>query len=81
MTSTINVTITTLISNSSDALSTALSVIAILLLIVLLIEKELVRAAGGVRVRTWMQALDIAIVPLLVAFSCIIAMRVADMLH
>jgi hypothetical protein len=81
MTSTITeVTITTIVSNTYDALSTTVGVIAILLLLVLLIQKELTRAFGGPRSRIWMRALDVAIVPLLLTFSLIVIMRFVDLL-
>lgn len=62
-------------------LSTVPGLIAILLLLVLLILKELVRAAGGDQTAERLRALDIAIVPLLCAFVVVIGIRLARLLH
>ena len=62
-------------------LSTTVGVIAILLLLVLLAHKELWRARGGSRVTERLRAFDVAIIPLLVSFLCIITVRFALFLH
>jgi hypothetical protein len=81
MTSTVTqVTIATIASSTDETLSTTLGAIVILLLIVLLFQKELARALGGPRSRTRMQVLDIAIIPLLLAFALIVVMRFVDLL-
>lgn len=77
MTSTI--TDATLITVGSNTYSTIISVIVIVLLLALLLEKELVRAFGSPRSRDWMQALDIAIMPLILAFGIIILVRFIDL--
>lgn len=77
MTSTVtNATLTTIGSNTY---STIISVVVIVLLLTLLLEKELVRAFGHPRSRDWIQALDVAIVPLLLAFGVIILVRFLDL--
>jgi len=50
------------------------------LLIVLLAQHELVRAAGGLRAEPWMRALKAVIVPLAVVFCVIIARRLTGFL-
>jgi hypothetical protein len=82
MTSTVTeVTRTIITSDTSDALLTSIGVVVTLLLIVLLVQKELVRAAGGPRSTTWMRTLDIAIAPFLLTFSLIVVMRFIDLLR
>ena len=61
--------------------STILDVMIVLLLIILLIQRELVRASGGPRLETWMQTLNIAIIPLSIAFVLITVTRFVDLLH
>ena len=73
------VTILTIGSTTPDVLSTTVSVIVIVLLLVLIVQKELVRAFGGPQSREWMQALNIAIVPLLLAFGVIILVRFIEL--
>jgi hypothetical protein len=75
------VTITTILSNSYDTLSSNFGIIAILLLIVLLTLKEVMRASSGLRSRTWVQILNTAIIPLLMAFALIIVMRFLHLLR
>ena len=50
------------------------------LLIVLLAQHELVRAAGGPRAEPWMRALKAVIVPLAVVFCVIIGRRLVGFL-
>lgn len=50
------------------------------LLIVLLAQHELVRAAGGPRAEPWMRALKAVIVPLAVVFCIIIGRRLTGFL-
>ena len=82
MTATVTeITVTTIRSNIYNALSTTIGLITILLLIALLLEKELIRAFGSPRSGPWMQALDIAIVPLLLASGLVIVRRFVDLLR
>jgi hypothetical protein len=50
-------------------------IFAILFLLSLLLEKEIIRVMGKAGAKTSMRALDIAILPLLIAFGIIIAER------
>jgi hypothetical protein len=82
MTSTVNaITLTTISSQSYDAISFSLSSITALLLVLLLIEKELVRAYGGTSSVQWLRVLDTIIFPLLVAISTIIVVRILDIMR
>jgi len=49
-------------------------------LLVLLVEREVLRASGGERARTATRVLDLAILPLLVAFLLIVALRLNQVL-
>ena len=82
MTSTVTVVTRMLILSSTyESLSTSLGAIVILLLIVLLVQKELLRARSGSHVRKWMRALNIAIAPLLLTFGIIVIMRLINLQH
>ena len=62
-------------------MATPVQIIAILLLLVLLLQKELIRAQGGPRARVGVDALNIAIAPLLLAFVVIMIVRFMDILR
>ena len=51
-----------------------------LVLVALLAAKELLRAYGGPRTDMWVRALNVAVVPLLVAFGVAVVGRVALLL-
>ena len=67
-------------TNSYRALSASVGAIAILLLLALLGQKEILRAIWPSRSRAAMRLLDVAIVPLLMAFALIFAMRLVTFL-
>ncbi len=76
MTSLVNsFTVATLSSNSYDYLSTTIGLISIFLLLSLLVLRELMGVVGSSRKDTWARTLNIALVPLLIAFSVIIIGR------
>ena len=82
MTATVTAATRTIIASGSyETLSATIGIVAILLLLVLLIEKELMRAAGGPRLRIGVQALNIVITPLLLMFTLILVMRLASIWH
>lgn len=82
MTSTVTqVTVATLASTTYDALSTTIGVVVVLVLIVLLLQKELARVLVGLRAAPWIHAFDLALVPLLVAFLVIVTARLAELLR
>ncbi len=82
MTSTVTeVTRTLILSSTYESLSTSLGLIVILLLDILLIQKELIRARGSSRSRQWMRVLDIAIAPLVLTFLVIVTLRLINLRH
>jgi len=66
---------------TGDLLRTGVGLIAVLLLVFLVIQKELVRAYGGPRCETWIRALDIAIVPLLFVMTVVFVTRLLNALY
>jgi hypothetical protein len=81
MTSTVTeVTRAFITSTMYSTLSPTLGIIAIVLLVVLLIERELLRASGGPRSSLWLQTLNIAIVPLLLTFGLVVIARLIDIM-
>lgn len=54
--------------------------VPLLALLVLLVEREIIRSVGGPSARTAMRVLDLAILPLLVAFLLIVALRLNQVL-
>jgi hypothetical protein len=49
--------------------------VPLIALLVLLVEREMIRSSGGPRARTAIRILDLAILPLLVAFLVVVALR------
>ena len=81
MTSFITQLTSTIISISTYGwISTTFGAIAVVLLVFLLIQKEVLRAVAEARAIAWMRAFNIAIVPLLIAFGLIISMRLVILL-
>ncbi len=82
MTSTVTeLTLSTIMLNSYDALSATFGITAILLLVHLLLQKELLRGYGGDSVRGWMQTLNIVIMPLGMMFAVIMIIRLLDLIR
>jgi hypothetical protein len=78
--------VTTLTANaigtqSFSALSDRVGIVAIALLIVLLIQRELMRAFGGARSMAGLPTLDIVIAPLLVMFALTMTVRFLHLLQ
>ena len=69
-----------LTATNYDVVSTTVGLAAVSALILLLIEREAVRAYGGARARRWIHGLDIAVLPLLVSFGIIILLRLIQLL-
>lgn len=81
MTSTVTeVTVTTLRSTTYDTLSTTVGVAVVLVLLVLLLQKEVARIAGGDRANAWVHAFDLALLPLLLTFVLIVGARLGELL-
>jgi hypothetical protein len=82
MTSTVTAsTVAALTSTSYDALSTTIGLVVVIVLLVLLLQKELAHVLIGGRAQSWIHAFDLALVPLLVAFLVIITARIAELLR
>lgn len=81
MTATVNATTIAVIAGRSyDALSSTIGIVGIVLLALLLVEKEVLRAAGGPRAR-FAAALDGTIVPLFLMFTVIMIVRLLSIFH
>jgi hypothetical protein len=68
-------------SDLPQTLFTLFQVAVIAALLVLLVQKEALRAAGGDRTNTFAKKLNRGIVPLFVIFCGIIGVRVIDFIH
>jgi hypothetical protein len=69
-----------LTATNYDVVSTTVGLAAVSALVLLLIEREAVRAYGGDRARRWIHGLDIAVLPLLASFGIIILLRLIQLL-
>ena len=74
------VTTTTVSTVTSLALAGSLALVCIITLVALLIQKELMTPAEGRLARVLSRALNIGIVPLLITFVLIVAVRMAEAL-
>ena len=82
MTAILNNLINQQISSSAyGAISTSLGVIAVVLLIVLLIERVLLDAYAGDRLGERLRVFNIAVLPLLIALAVIVTMRFIQILQ
>jgi hypothetical protein len=75
------VTTTTVTTVAALATPGSLAVFGIVLLLAFLVQKELASASEGRFAYTLSRVLNVAIVPLLVAFVFIVAVKVAEILH
>lgn len=75
------VTTTTVTTVTSIALVADLSLLVIVTLLGLLISKEVVSVSDSPRMRVFSRALNVAVVPLLMSFVLIAAVRVFEVLH
>jgi hypothetical protein len=79
MTSTVTeITLTTILFGTHESRATSLGLILVLLLVALVVERELMRARGGPQSERWTRTLNVAIVPLLMAFAVIVVIRLLD---
>ena len=69
-----------ILTNSHEVLTTSFGIVAILLLIVLLVYKEMVRVYGSPQAGRWIQTLNSAIYPLMGVFGIIVLLRLLDLL-
>jgi len=80
MTSSINQSVVDfLMATDYDVVSTTAGLATAAALIVLLVEREVVRAFGGDRAGRWIHGLDIAVLPLLLSFAVIVLLRLLDL--
>ena len=75
------VTTSTVSTVTTAALAGSVALVGVLILLALLVQKEFSSSAEGARYRTLSKALNIAIVPLLIAFILVVFARVAEILH
>lgn len=75
------VTASTVSTITTATLAGPVALIGVLVLLVLLVQKELASAATGNRFRTLVRALDIGIVPLLIAFGLAVISRAVEILR
>lgn len=75
------VTTSTVTTVTTVAIAGSLALIGILVLLVLLIQKEIVTSTSDNRLRKLGNALNISIVPLLIAFVLVVAARISDVLR
>jgi hypothetical protein len=68
-------------ANGFEALSATVGVVLIVLLIVLLVEREVLRALGGPRAVARVRSLTVATLPLLIAAVAIIGTRIESLLN
>ena len=81
MTSSINQAVVNFLTGTDyDSVSTTVGLAAVFALVLLLVEREAVRAYGGERVGRWIHGLDIAVLPLLISFSTIVLLRLLQLL-
>ena len=75
------VTTTTVSTVTTIALTGSLALVSVLVLLTLLTHKELGATSLDHRVRKMVRALNVAIVPLLIAFILIVVAKVAEVLR
>jgi hypothetical protein len=68
-----------LMATDYDVVSTTAGLAAAAALVVLLVQREAVRAFGGERAGRWIHGLDIAVLPLLMSFAIIVVLRLLDL--
>jgi hypothetical protein len=74
------VTVSTVSTVTTAALAGSVALIGILVLFSLLVQKEIATAANSKRLRQLRMALNIGIVPLMIAFAVIVVAKVAEVL-
>jgi hypothetical protein len=74
-------TIRTIESNSYDALSTTVGFVAVIVLVVVLVEREMIAAYGSPELRIAARALSAFAVPLALSWALIVILRLVDLLR
>ena len=75
------VTTTTVTTVTAVTLAASLTLLAVMALLIFLVQKEILSAATGRRALALSRVLNIAIVPLLLSFAFIAAVKVAEVLN
>ena len=73
-------TVTSITSIAALGIGASISILAVLLLIGMLTTKELVGASDGSRQRLIGRCLNISIIPLVISFAVIVALKVMEIL-
>jgi hypothetical protein len=81
MISTVTTTTVTTVTTATIAVLGGLSLLAIVMLFGMLISKEVVSSSERPRLKAFSYALNVAIVPLLLAFLLVVAVKVAEVLR
>lgn len=75
------VTTSTVSTVTTAAIAGSVALIGVLVLFVLLFQKEMTTAADGGRIKRMGRALTIGIIPLMIAFVLVVVYRVLDVLR
>ena len=75
------VTTSTVSTVTTAALAGSVALIGIVVLFILLLQKEVTTVTSDNRVRKLRQALNIGIVPLLIAFALLVIAKVSEFIH
>ena len=75
------VTTSTVSTVTTVALAASLGLLAVVALLILLIQKEIASESGGSRLQAYAKILNVAVVPLLLAFVFIAFVKVSEVLR
>ncbi len=67
--------------NPTGTLVGHFGLVMIVLLVVLLLQKEIVRANNGPRTQQWLSALDVVIVPLVATFGLFLLLHMSSLIR
>lgn len=67
--------------NPSGGLVAAFGLVLITLLVILLLQKEILRAWEGPRLHQWLPVLNVVIVPLIISFAMLLIFRMASLVR
>ncbi len=74
------VTVTTITTIAAMGFAASLGVFAVILLIAFLTSKELLATSSGARQKLLARSLNISIIPLVMAFTVIVALKITEIL-
>jgi hypothetical protein len=81
MISTVTTTTVTTVTTATVAVLAGLSLLAIITLLGMLLSKEVVRMSEEPRLKAFSRALNVAVVPLLMGFVLIAAVKIVEVLR